>query len=51
MDPHAMIPLGLALHAYFRDGASAPLIIRRDDGFEVPFPVRQFFRLPRILPP
>ena len=46
MDPDAMPPHGLALLAYFRGETSAQLNIRRDDGFEEPLPVSQFFRPP-----
>jgi SAM-dependent methyltransferase len=51
MDPHAMIPYGLALLAYFRGEASAPLIIRRDDGVEAALPVSHFFRPPAEFSP
>jgi SAM-dependent methyltransferase len=44
MDPNAMTPHGLALLAYFRGESAARLIIRRDDGLELPLPVSHFFR-------
>jgi SAM-dependent methyltransferase len=51
MDPHAMIPHGLALLAYFRGEASAQLVIRRDDGVEAALPVSHFFRPPAEFSP
>jgi SAM-dependent methyltransferase len=44
MNPNAMTPFGLALLAYFRGETSAQIGIRRDDGFEDPLPMNQFFR-------
>lgn len=46
MDPAAMVPHGLALRAYFRGDSDAQILIRRDDGLEVPIPVSVFFRSP-----
>ena len=46
MDPRAMTPHGLAMFAYFDGEASAHLVIRRDDGFEVSLPASHFFRSP-----
>jgi SAM-dependent methyltransferase len=51
MDPSALIPYGLALRAYHRGQSEAHLIIRRDDGFEVPLPVSHFFRPPTEFSP
>jgi len=51
MDPHAMIPHGLALLDYFRGEASAQLVIRRDDGVEASLPVSHFFRPPAEFSP
>ncbi|UCC73980.1 MAG: class I SAM-dependent methyltransferase [Gemmatimonadota bacterium] len=51
MDPHAMIPHGLALLAYFDGEASAQLVIRRDDGFEASLPASHFFRQPAQFSP
>jgi SAM-dependent methyltransferase len=41
---NALAPHGLALLAYFEGQAMAQLIVRRDDGIEVPVPVSHFFR-------
>lgn len=46
MDPKAMDPFGTALLAYFEGDTAAELIIRRDDGQEIPLPVGHFFRDP-----
>jgi SAM-dependent methyltransferase len=51
MEPHAMIPHGLALLAYVRGEASAPLIIRRDDGVEATLRASHFFRPPAEFSP
>jgi SAM-dependent methyltransferase len=47
MDPTAMEPYGLAMQAFFDGDANAQLIVRRDDGQEIPLPVAYFFRDPR----
>lgn len=47
MNPDAMRPHGLALQAYFRGETGATLLIRRDDGLEMPLPVGHFFRSPK----
>lgn len=46
MSTDAMAPHGLALRAYHDGDADAVLVTRRDDGFEMPIPVRHFFRDP-----
>jgi SAM-dependent methyltransferase len=46
MDPNALKPHGLALHAYFHGQSAARLTIRRDDGLEDSVPVSHFFRPP-----
>jgi SAM-dependent methyltransferase len=46
MDPSALIPYGLGLQAYHSGQSEARLIIRRDDGLEVPLPASHFFRPP-----
>lgn len=46
MDAAAMTPFGEALLAYADGDKTAELIIRRDDGKEVPLPVDVFFREP-----
>lgn len=46
-----MIPYGLALRAYHRRQSEAHLVVRRDDGFEVPLPVSHFFRPPSEFSP
>ncbi len=51
MDPSAMSPYGLALRAYHRGQSQAHLIIRRDDGLEIPLPVSHFFRPPTEFSP
>lgn len=42
----AMEPYGAALLAYFHGDTDTKLLIRRDDGQEVPLPVSHFFREP-----
>jgi len=44
MDQEALNPHGLAMLAYFEGDSAAELVIRRDDGFEVPLPASYFFR-------
>ncbi len=44
MNPKAMDPFGMALVAYLEGEETAELIIRRDDGLEIPLPVSYFFR-------
>jgi SAM-dependent methyltransferase len=39
-----MAPHGAALHAFFAGDTEAQLIVRRDDGLEIPLPVSHFFR-------
>jgi SAM-dependent methyltransferase len=51
MDPNAMTPYGLALSAFFRGETEAKVLVRRDDGFEVPLPVSHFFRQPAEFSP
>ncbi len=51
MDPKAMDPYGLAMQAFVDGDANAQLIIRRDDGHEMPIPVAYFFRDPRAESP
>ena len=46
MDLDALTPFGLALVKYLEGDTDATLTVRRDDGFEVPLPVRHFFRMP-----
>lgn len=41
-----MNPFGAALSAFFEGRRGAQLVIRRDDGHEVPLPVKHFFREP-----
>lgn len=42
----AMAPYGAGLLAYHRGNGEATLVMRRDDGLEVPLPVSHFFRGP-----
>ncbi|MHC4695962.1 MAG: class I SAM-dependent methyltransferase [Planctomycetota bacterium] len=51
MDPKAMDPFGKALLAYFEGDTTAELIVRRDDGQEIPIPVSYFFRDPSAFTP
>jgi hypothetical protein len=51
MNPKAMEPYGAAHRTYFEGDASAQLVIRRDDGLEVPMPVSHFFREPSAFTP
>jgi SAM-dependent methyltransferase len=48
---NAMTPHGLALRAFFGGESSAQLIVRRDDGLEIPLPVSHFFRPPAEFSP
>jgi hypothetical protein len=45
MYPQTMEPFGAALLAYFQGQTGAELIIRRDDGYEAPLPVRHLLRV------
>jgi hypothetical protein len=51
MNAEAMTPFGLALAAYEHGHTDAELMVRRDDGFEAPLPVRHFFREPHEFSP
>jgi SAM-dependent methyltransferase len=51
MDPRAMQPLGEALVAFQEGEELAELIVRRDDGFATPLPLRHFFREPAAFSP
>ena len=51
MDPKVMDPFGMALIAYFEGDLNAEMIIRRDDGREIPLPVAFFFRDPAEFTP
>jgi SAM-dependent methyltransferase len=51
MKPKSMEPYGKALGAYFAGDTDAELILRRDDGREVPLPVGFFFRDPSEFTP
>lgn len=51
MNREAMAPFGLALLAYFEGDAVAELILRRDDGHQMPLPVGLFFRGPSEFTP
>jgi len=42
--PHAMGPFGSALRAHVDGDTAAELLIRREDGLEVPIPIGHFFR-------
>ncbi len=44
MDPRAMEPFGCALLAYHNGRKDATILVRRDDGMEVPMPAGAFFR-------
>jgi SAM-dependent methyltransferase len=44
MDPQAMEPYGMAILAFFDGDTNAELLLRRDDGQELPLPVSHFFR-------
>ncbi len=44
MDSDAMVPFGRALKAYHDGRTDAAVIMRREDGFEVPMPVEAFFQ-------
>ena len=46
MDPNALEPYQVALHAYFHGRSEAQLTIRRDDGVEDSMPMSHFFRQP-----
>lgn len=46
-----MTPYGLALAACFRGAAEARVVVRRDDGLEVPLPMGHFFRPPADFSP
>jgi len=46
MNPKAIKLHGVALLDYFNGDENATIIIRRDDGYESPLPVRLFFREP-----
>jgi SAM-dependent methyltransferase len=46
MEPGSMVAHGLALRSFFDGDAETQLLIRRDDGLEVPLPVSVFFRSP-----
>jgi SAM-dependent methyltransferase len=51
MKPDAMTAYGLALLAYHQGQTSAEMVVRRDDGFEVPLPAAYFFRQEAQLSP
>jgi SAM-dependent methyltransferase len=51
MNQKSMEPYGAALLAYFRGDTGAKLLVRRDDGQEVPLPVSHFFREPSQFTP
>ena len=44
MNPAAMDPFGKALRAWFEGDKHAQVMVRRDDGSEVPLPAGHFFR-------
>ena len=51
MNQKAMEPYGAALLAYFQGDTGTRLLVRRDDGQEVPLPVSHFFREPSQFTP
>lgn len=45
MNPHPMLPFGMALLACYRGDDAATVIVHRDDGVEAPLPMKYFFRV------